>query len=96
MRHTLKSELIAFLSRLETASLPVHKRREVDGILNHLGAEKIHLPDTKETVLQISELIELFFCAYPALMTSSNKIKLEQYLNNSRQNAHLNRNSLKK
>lgn len=86
MSHTLKNELIEFLTRLDTAHLPAKKRREIGSIVTHLSANDVVIPQAKEGDTQISHFIELFFCAYPALMTSSNKTKLEHYLNNSRQN----------
>lgn len=86
MSHALKNELIEFLTRLETEHLPAKKRREIGSIVAHLSAEKIIIPKASESDVQISRFIELFFCAYPALMTSSNRIKLEHYLDNSRQN----------
>lgn len=87
MSHAFKNELIEFLTRLETDHLPAKRRQEIGTIVAHLSAKTIIIPKVSESEVQISRFIELFFSAYPALMTSSNRIKLEHYLNNARQNA---------
>lgn len=83
----LKFMLVQFLADLDINSLPKQKQHEVKDIISMLSKRTTVIPDSPkwrestEWKLQLYRFIELFFCAYPKLMTLENRMLLENYLN---------------
>ncbi len=92
----IKTALINFLTRLELEPLPTAKRKEVGEIVAHLSAKNVFIPASHASEKQVHRFVELFFSAYPALMTFENKIIVEQFLSNKNLDALTRANKQKK